>query len=213
MFVFSNLATSIDGKIATKNRVSFPIGSEYDRAHMQVLRKEADAIIMGAGTLRTWKKPLLIRGWSGPHPMNVILSSSLDGISESWPFFKEKSLRRVLFVGPRAPRKKIQRFEKSCDVFQLKKSPATALQMIRDLGKLGVKRLLVEGGGGVMWDFASLDLIDEYHLTIVPRVIGGTEAPTLVDGAGFEPKGVVNLKLTQCRVVGDELYLIYRKRR
>jgi 5-amino-6-(5-phosphoribosylamino)uracil reductase len=62
-----------------------------------------------------------------------------------------------------------------------------------------------------MWDFASQDLIDEYHVTITPRVLGGIQAPTLVDGPGLEPKQAVNLKLMQCRVESDELYLIYRK--
>ena len=62
-----------------------------------------------------------------------------------------------------------------------------------------------------MWDFVREDLIDEYHVTLTPRLIGGTEAPTLVDGEGFDPSEVVNLTLKSCRKAGDELYLVYGK--
>jgi 2,5-diamino-6-(ribosylamino)-4(3H)-pyrimidinone 5'-phosphate reductase len=82
---------------------------------------------------------------------------------------------------------------------------------VKKLEELGVKRLLVEGGGGLMWDFVKPNLIDELYVTLTPRILGGRDAPTLVDGAGFNPREVVNLKLKQCRRVGDELYLVYKK--
>jgi riboflavin biosynthesis pyrimidine reductase len=44
IFVFSNLATSVDGKIATQSREFFPLGTPADWKQMQVLRREADAI-------------------------------------------------------------------------------------------------------------------------------------------------------------------------
>jgi 5-amino-6-(5-phosphoribosylamino)uracil reductase len=213
MFIFSNLATSIDGKIATSSREFFPLGTPEDRRQMQRLRRESDAILMGATTLRTFRRPLIVVG-EKKQPLNVIMSSALEGVSASWPFFTSPSIQRLLYVAPHAKRAQLKKFEKSSEIVVLKKPTKklpTALQVARSLEKRGVRNLLVEGGGGIMWDFASQDLIDEYHVTITPRVLGGTEAPTLVDGAGLPPKQVVNLKLSQCRVVGDELYLIYRK--
>src|SRR4051812_10629253 len=127
MFVFSNLATSLDGKIATSSRKFFPLGTPEDRNQMQVLRKECDAVLMGATTLRTFRKPLLIRdpAFEGEQPINVILSSEMKGISPAWPFFKEKKIRRVIFVSHRADRKKLKPFEKTSQVVVLKK-PTTA---------------------------------------------------------------------------------------
>src|SRR5436190_2244479 len=86
MFIFSNLATSLDGKIATADRSHFYLGTPADRLQMQVLRKKADAIVMGASTLRSFKGPLLIRG-AKSHPLNVVVSSTLSGISPAWRFF------------------------------------------------------------------------------------------------------------------------------
>ncbi len=61
-----------------------------------------------------------------------------------------------------------------------------------------------------MWDFSSAHLIQEYHVTLTPKIIGGATAATLVDGRGFLPKEILNLKLKQCRVIGNEIYLVYQ---
>ena len=213
MFIFSNLATSLDGKIATHSRINFPLGTPEDHRMMSVLRAKADAIIMGASTLRTFKGPLLVQG-AKKHPINIVLSGSLNSLSPRWKFFTEPTTKKILFVGPEAPEAKIRAFEKVAVVCRLKKStpkmPAS-LQIVRHLEKLGIKKLLVEGGGGLMWDFVQLNLIDEYNVTLTPRVIGGTDAPTLVDGFGFSPHQVVNLKLKSVRKVGSELFLVYSK--
>lgn len=213
MFIFSNLAVSIDGKIATTSRAHFPLGTPEDRRRMQVLRRECDAIVIGATTLRSYRKPNRVIG-AARQPLNAVVSSSLEGISPSWPFFKDPRLPRVLFVGARTPAERLRRFEKSCTIEVLRPARggnAVARQIVRALERLGVRRLLVEGGGGLMWDFVSQDLIDEYHVTVTPRLLGGTEAPTLVDGPGFKPEDVLKLRLIQSRVVSDELYLIYAR--
>ena len=212
MFIFSNLATSIDGKIATHSRVNFLLGTPEDHRMMSVLRAKADAVIMGASTLRAFKGAVLVKG-KKKHPINIVLSGTLAGISPRWKFFTETQTRKILFVGPDAPEARIREFEKVSVVCRLKKSTAPmSLQIVKHLEKLGVKKLLVEGGGGLMWDFVQLNLIDEYHVTLTPRVIGGTHAPTLVDGVGFTPHRVVNLKLKNVRKVGNELFLVYAKR-
>jgi len=217
MFVFSNLATSLDGKIATTDRSFFPLGTPEDRKHMQVLRRRCDALLMGATTFRVYRKPCLIPGVAiSAQPANILLSSALEGISPQWDFFLKKGLRRILLVGPEAPKARLKKFEATCEIYTLgkmtKRHPR-ALQILELLKNAGIKRLLIEGGGNVMWDFASLDLIDEYHVTLTPKIVGGNQAPTLVDGEGFNPRDILNLKLQQCRIVGDELYLTYRGRK
>jgi 5-amino-6-(5-phosphoribosylamino)uracil reductase len=216
MFVFSNLAVSLDGKIATANRGHFPIGSPEDRLQMHRLRKQCDAVLFGASTLRAFRKPCIVKdpSWAKRQPMNVIMSSKLEGISPKWPFFTAPGFRRILLVGPDVKKARLKAFDSSCEIFVLRKptrARSCARQAIQILSAIGVQRLLVEGGGNIMADFVADDLIDEYHLTLVPKLIGGTEAPTLVDGPGFKPKDVLNLKLVQSRTLGDELFLIYRK--
>jgi riboflavin-specific deaminase-like protein len=211
MFIFSNLAISLDGKISTTDRSLAALGSSYDRKNMIALRGEADAILCGADTLRTYKKPLTAKD-TEEQPHNIILSSRLKEISQNWPFFRRNDIRRILFVSHLTRSTDVRRFQKSCEVVVLKKSKtAIARQICAYLSKIGVQRLLIEGGGAVMWEFSKANLIDEFHVTLTPQIVGGKEAPTLVDGAGFSAKKLLKLKLSQCRIVDQELFLIYRR--
>lgn len=213
MFIFSNLATSLDGKIATAKRSFFPLGTPEDHKQMQVLRTRCDALLVGASTFRCYKNPSTVAGAS-KQPINMILSSTLSGFSPKWKFFQATNIQRILFVGPKTPASRIKKFSKTCEVIVLKnptKKLPIPIQIIRFLEKRGLNRLLVEGGGEVMWDFVRLNLIDEFHVTLTPKIVGGNQSPTLVDGVGFLEKDVLSLKLKQCRIAGDELYLTYSK--
>jgi riboflavin-specific deaminase-like protein len=214
MFIFSNLAMSLDGKIATRARGLFPIGSPYDRKHMQELRRQAEAILIGGETLRSYQKPMTLTGSKRP-PINILLSSKLQGISPDWPFFKNRKVERILFISEAASPARVKKFASTCTLITLeptsKKQPASS-QIIHYLESIGIDRLLIEGGGGVMWDFASANWIDEYHVTLTPKIIGGQTAPTLVDGKGFLPQQILKLRLKKCKVIAEELYLTYSKR-
>jgi len=215
VFIFSNLATSLDGKIATTNsREFFPLGTKLDRQVMQKLRAQCDVVLFGAETLRTFQKPCLALGTT-KHPINAVISSRLEGISSKWPFFKSSKIKRILFVSPQCPARKIKEFSKTCQIVILMDHGSksnVAPQIVDHLKSMKVRRLLVEGGGGVMWLFAQPNLIDEYYVTLTPRIVGGKNAPTLVDGVGFKSSEVLNLKLYRYQVVKDEIYLIYRKK-
>ena len=213
MFVFSNLATSLDGKIAIAGHGHLPLGTEADWKEMQRLRRKADCILYGATTLRDLRKTCRAQG-AKRQPINAVFSSRLEGLSPDWDFFKDAEVTRVLFCTSDTTPRRLAEFRRSCFVHVLAK-PAPgrsyARQMIEVLERMGVKRLLVEGGGTMMWEFVSNDLIDEYHITHVPRLLGGTTAPTLVQGPGLTPETVVNVKLASCKKVGSELYLVYRR--
>jgi 5-amino-6-(5-phosphoribosylamino)uracil reductase len=212
MYIFSNLATSVDGKIATQSRVHFSLGTPADRRLMQVLRKRADAVIIGAGTLRAFHGPILCSG--AQKPINVVVSSQLKGLSTSWKFFTNRSTRKILFVLPEASTTQIRKFAPFAEIYQLdaptRRKPI-AVQIVQTLEKLGVRNLLVEGGGGLMWDFIEPGLLDEMYITLTPRILGGSQSPSLVDGKGFTPENIVNLKLKSCQRKGDELYLVYSR--
>jgi riboflavin-specific deaminase-like protein len=215
MFVFSNLATSLDGKIATASRALLHLGTPADRAHMQILRKRADVLLMGAGTLRACRMFCGVRTASPSRQIaNAILSTNLDGLDPKLPFFADPTLTRILFAtGPvKAARRRA--LERSSEIVMLRSGgKEIASEIIEALTARGFRKLLIEGGGSVMWDFAARNRIDEYHVTLTPKIIGGVDAPTLVDGEGFGPQGILPLRLSRCRRVGDELYLTYKRKR
>lgn len=213
--ILSNLAISVDGKIATRCRGHSPLGSAEDRRQMQRLRARCDAVVMGAGTLRAYRKFCGLGSASAPgQPANAVISSRLDGISPDWEFFRDPRLKRILFVSGEIPAARVRRFEGRAEIVTLRPFRRAPLgrQIVQALGARGYPSLLIEGGGELMWAFVSLDLIDEYHVTLTPRLVGGRDAPTLVEGPGFSPAEILNLRLASCRRAGDELYLVYKRR-
>jgi 2,5-diamino-6-(ribosylamino)-4(3H)-pyrimidinone 5'-phosphate reductase len=207
VYVLSNLAVSLDGKIAPRDRRFFKLGSAADLKEMLRLRKRAGAVIIGASTLRPYRKasPSGRAGF-----INAIVTSSLAGLSPHWPFFNDRRVERILFTTKRAPLARKQLFSRNSTVISggAKVSPR---KILRELERRGVRRAIVEGGGTLMWDFARENLIDEYHVTLTPRILGGKDAPTLVDGLGFTGKESLRLKLVSVKRRGSELFLIYKK--
>jgi len=87
-----------------------------------------------------------------------------------------------------------------------------------DLGKLlarlrqrGVERLLVEGGATLNWSLISQGLVDEIFVYVGNLILGGEDAPTLVDGTGFVAgAGVVKLELLSAERLGEGVLLKWR---
>src|SRR6188472_876988 len=115
MFVLSNLAISVDGKIGTADRVFFPLGSRADLRKMLRLRKTADAILIGASTLRPYRKASL-SGKGPKQPTNVVLSTRLAGFSPDWSFFRDPRIKRILITTSAAPLARRKLFSRCCEV-------------------------------------------------------------------------------------------------
>lgn len=202
---------SIDGKIAPADRDYFALGSKWDRHQMMLLRKKADGILMGASSLRTYQKPLLIPNQK-KQKTNIILSRAYQKIDPEWPFFQSNKIERILFFEKGSLSKKKKRaLEKTSELIAFhskKKIP----EILKQLKKRKINRLLIEGGGEIMWLFLKENRIDEIHLTLTARVLGGKNAPTLVDGAGFNKKESLQFHLKKIKKIRDELFLTYRKK-
>ena len=214
-----NMAISLDGRINTRRREHFALGSEYDRRLMDVLRARSDAVIVGAGTVRHDGFPMIIRyddlrarriaRGLPPHPVNVVLSRALD-LPLRAPFFASAETRRVVVTTRLAGAARVRRFERVAEVIVLPGKTLAPARVAAALEARGMKKLLLEGGGEVHFAFVKAGLVDEWYVTVTPRLIGGAGAPTLLDGEGFLARDHVHLALVSQRRVGDEVYLRYR---
>jgi riboflavin-specific deaminase-like protein len=84
-----------------------------------------------------------------------------------------------------------------------------ALRWLR--AKWGIKRLLCEGGGELNEAFFRAGLVNQLHLTVCPKVLGGRTAPTIADGLGAGSLArATKLQLESARRQGDEMFLVYR---
>jgi riboflavin-specific deaminase-like protein len=212
------MAISLDGRISTRRREQITLGSRHDRHLMDVLRSRADAVIVGAGTVRHDGFPVLVRDRtvrrkrtaSGlpPHPVNVVLSRALD-MPLARAIFKRDDTRRIVYTTRLATQARVKRFGRVAEVVVLRGKSISPTTVLRDLRRRGIKRVLLEGGGELHFAFAKERVVDEVYVTLTPRLIGG-DAPSLLDGTGFLKDDHPELELVSTRRVGDELFLRYR---
>jgi len=219
LYVFTNLALSFDGKITTYKREHID-PSKKDRTVMDYHRSRAHAVLMGAGTLRAFKGPVLVDRKRyqllrkakrlNPHPINVVIATKID-FEPSWPFFTEPRIERVLVVPSTTSETALKPFQSLAHIFHYDPSRDVPTQILQYLSKLKCSNLLIEGGGGVLFPWVEKDLVNEWNVTIVPRVIGGEDAPTMVEGKGFDAAHVKNYRLAKCRRHHNEVFLQYRR--
>jgi 5-amino-6-(5-phosphoribosylamino)uracil reductase len=217
------LAASADGKIAPAYRGAAHFSSGQDKAHLEEQVALADAVLMGASTVRDYSTAFLVKEKTlcqarkernqSAQPLTVVCSRSLD-LDPRLPFFQQP-LSRILLTGnsnPTAEKKFIGLAEIwRCSTNPLNSPDVDFQQALARLFDRGVRRLAALGGGEVAAQLFALGLIDEWWLTLCPLVLGGTTAPSPVQGAGFiVGQNAPQLELLSCRHVGDEMYLHYR---
>ena len=222
-FVTMNVATGIDGKLSPVGGGKVNFGSAEDRALMEALRARADGVLIGGGTLRTEDPPLLIRdpevqarrlaAKGAAHPLNITLGSTLpEGLAEM-DFFRAPETEKLVFTTERASaasRAMAARFARVEVVAPDESGRVDLFEVMRRLPGLGVRHLLLEGGGELNFSMLQAGLIDEIHLTLCPFVFGGRTAPTSFDGAGFPKEQVRKLALKEHRAGSKgELFLRY----
>ncbi|ESP87651.1 dihydrofolate reductase family protein [Candidatus Halobonum tyrrellensis] len=80
---------------------------------------------------------------------------------------------------------------------------------LAELGDRGVDRLMVEGGGELIFSLFAAGLVDELTLYVGSLLVGGRDAPTLADGEGFVD-GFADLELVEVERLDDGVLLSYR---
>jgi len=223
-FVSLNMAQSLDGKITTVEKLKVRIGSPEDRELMEKLRSQADAILIGKGTLIADDPPLIIRNpkyrrqrkqynKKSDHPVNVVVSSKLDFPIENSDFFNCRDTDKIVITTREADKGARKQLEKFADVHIVAKDENNKVNLLEALDvmrNMGIRHLLLEGGGSINFAMLENNLIDEIYLTLCPFIMGGP-APTIFDGRGFTKEQVRKLELLSVKKGEfNELFLKYR---
>lgn len=218
MRVYSNTAMSADGKIGTVAHDHVAIGSPEDRRVMQVLRAQADAVLVGGQTFRNWPLPLVedpaaLRPDEPRLPrtrpvVNAVLTRR--GLLQArprpgrWP---DPRVRLVVYGGPEVDADAHRELLGA----EVRTRPDPDVSWVLDeLEAMGCRAVLIEGGGDLIFQVLRAGRLDELFLTVCPLLIGGAGAPTPLDGAGLPADALVELTLRDVRRVDDELFLHYQ---
>jgi len=218
-FVFVNMAMTVDGKITSAGREYPRFTSEHDRKNMDRLRARADAVLIGAGTLRADDPKLHVRddemrryrrSLGKPDGLTKIIVSASAGLPPDSRFFDDvDGGDRIVATTDRAPRDVVEALERRVEVWRLGAETVDLPRVLARLKSRGVDSLLVEGGGELNWAFVRDDLLDELFVTIAPALLGGAAAPTLLEGAGLSMDRLRRLRLCEVQREGDELFCRY----
>lgn len=205
--VLVNMAPSLDGKIApARKRAPFTM-SRYpeDPRRMRALRARADAVLIGASNLRADDPDL------APSKLRVVVTRTgeIDPQAKMFdPALGGEAIVAHASTMPQAKRSSLGRQATLVELGASEVDPLRLLEWLASERRCAV--VLCEGGGELNARLFAARAIDELYLTIVPRILGGASAPTIVGGLSFEPDAIPDARLTCCEQVGDELYLVYR---
>ncbi len=217
-WVIAKWAMTLDGKIATRTGDSRWISGEVSRAIVQQLRGRVDAIIVGRGTAEL-DDPLLMARLKGPRVATRIVVDGKASLSPESQLVRTVGEAPVLIaVGSDAPQDKIEQLSATgCEVLVCRRMQeqkdgldrsVSIEALLNELGRRRMTNVLVEGGGRLLGSLFDLSAIDEVHVFIAPKLVGGRKAPTALAGSGIE-KIAAALPVADMAVrhIGDDLYL------
>ncbi len=187
-FVCLKLATSLDGKIATRTGDSRWITGTESRARAHELRHEYDAILVGAGTALA-DDPLLTdrSGLQRRRPLvRVVLDEQLRMARASRLARTAKEEPVLVFGGDAAVTSTLDELVKLGVEVVRNASSHDQKAVLSELGRRQIQSVLIEGGATVAGRFLDAGLIDKVSFFLAPKIIGGRDAPTAVAGEGVE---------------------------
>ena len=208
--VIFSAATTLDGKIATRTGDS-KLSSKSDKNRVHKLRSKVDAILIGKNTAKLDDPLLSAHNAKKKNPIRIILDSDATIHANSRILRTSSKIPTIIAVGQMASKKNLRRLKKfPVQVIICGKQRINIKKLIGLLGKQGIKKILVEGGGEANWSFVKENLVDEVIITITPYLVGGITATTLVDGYGFSTIAKsTKLKLKSTRRSNNEIILHY----
>jgi len=214
-WVILSCTTSLDGYLddTTAQRLLLSNDADFDR--VDALRASVDAILVGAGTVRADNPRLLVRSperraarvadGEPASPLRVVVSGS-GKLDRDAAVFTAPGAETAVYSGHSGTNSSDERGTaggRSLDFGDL----------LDDLARRGVRRLMVEGGASVLTRFLAEDLADELQLSVAPFLLGDLKAPRAFGPGGYPQSPHRRMILAESRVIGDvqfSRYLINR---
>ena len=210
-YVILNSAMSLDGKIATRTGES-KLSSKRDLRRVHRLRSQVDGIIVGLGTILVDDPKLTVKYFRNRKPTRIIVDSHANTPPESYVIRTAKTIPTIIAVTSKAPVLRRERLARAgVRILVCGNGSLVSLRrLMQSLYRDGFRKLLLEGGGTLNWGMLSDRLVDHISVAVSPRVLGGIDAITLVDGEGFSRiKDTVRLRLVKVSRNRSEVVLSY----
>lgn len=175
----ANMVTSLDGAVQGPDGRSATVSSPPDRVVLALLRRLADVVLAGAGTVRAEHYGPVDR------PIAVV-SRSLD-LDPDAPLFTEATHPTIVLTCASAPAERLAALRDVADVVVAGEISLDVPAAVRALAGRGLTRILCEGGPHLLGSIVAAGALDELCYTLTPSTVGGRshrllEAPTALRG-------------------------------
>jgi len=220
MNISANFAISLDFKMTTIDGKFLPYRSQYDRDRMDIIRYDADAILVGTNTFINDKPPLylrnpklierrLVNGFK-EQPYICILTSNLDLDMVNDILIKNKN-NFIFFTQSEIYDDFLEKYHAYGEVISTpcNKNGLSLKYIVEILKNKGFNKVLIECGPKLLSSFLEEDLLTELNITIFPIMIGSGRSISFHS----DINGVINSnwRLKEKYISDSEVYLVYDK--
>lgn len=185
-FITLKSGITLDGKVASHTFSSKWVTSEEARRDVHQLRSENMGILVGINTVLKDNPSLTSRIPNGRNPIRIVMDSHLK-IPLDYQLITDNQAETWIFTSQDYDKKKRQKLEESGVSIFVTNHPTSvnAMEVVHQLGELGVSSVLLEGGGNINASFLKNEIIDKVILYVAPKLIGGKGAPSFLEGTGI----------------------------
>jgi 2,5-diamino-6-(ribosylamino)-4(3H)-pyrimidinone 5'-phosphate reductase len=207
---------TVDGKIATTSGDS-AISSRDDLIRVHELRASADGIMVGISTVLADNPRLTVRlarkRFKKKNPARIVIDSTGKIPLDSRILLTASRIKTIVAVTKLAHIDTLRKIKKTGAIVIVSGRQTVNLKKVFSIIKqMGIRKILVEGGGEINWSLLRLGIVNELIVTIAPKIVGGRQATTLVEGQGYRriSQGI-KLHLKQAQIQNNgELVLHYK---
>lgn len=210
-YVVMKYAMTADGKIATKTGASKWITGETSRSLVQIMRHKYMGIMVGIGTVLADDPMLNVRVPGLKSPTRIICDSNLRIPLDSNIVKTAKDIRTIV-VCANISEKKFALEEAGITVVQCsdENDRIDLKNLMILLGTMGIDSILLEGGGTLNYSALRAGIVNEVQMFIAPKIFGGTDAKSPVEGLGVElPAEGTMMKYKSMSNIGDDVLIRY----
>jgi 2,5-diamino-6-(ribosylamino)-4(3H)-pyrimidinone 5'-phosphate reductase len=207
--IWVNCAASADGRLAYAGGRRARLSSPEDLRRVQQLRANADAILVGVGTV-VHDDPSLRVHWDllglpeGKSPTRIVVDSS--GRTPEHARVLDESTPTIVATSERSTRK----YPPHVRTVVVGRTSVDLAELVVRLHELGIRRLMIEGGAEILASVLREGLFDRFTVYYAPMVVGGATAPPVASGPDPEqPEATVPLRLIALDRLGDGYVVTY----
>jgi diaminohydroxyphosphoribosylaminopyrimidine deaminase/5-amino-6-(5-phosphoribosylamino)uracil reductase len=210
-WVIGKWAMTLDGKIASSTGDSQWISGKASRQLVHKMRGCVDAIMVGRNTAQR-DDPLLTARPAGPRTATRIVLDSTAQLPLCSQLVRTADDAPVLIaVGTDADPARCQQLAAAgCEVWQSTEPDCNGrlLALLDELGSRSFSNVLVEGGGQLLGSLLDTGQLDEAHVFVANKLIGGSAAISPLAGVGLSEIGeALCLDQAQCEMLDDDIYV------